>query len=51
MAQPIRSFTEINSSITEQSNIFEFPPTGESFPWNKVDEDRDDDDTGLPSGD
>jgi len=51
MAQPIRPFAEVNSSVTEQSNMFEFPPTGETSPWNKDDENRDDEDTGLPSGD
>jgi len=51
MAQPIRPFAEINSSVAEQSNMFEFPPTEDTYPWNKVDEDRDDDNTGLPSGD
>jgi hypothetical protein len=51
MTQPIRPFADINSSVTEQSNMFQFPPTEETFAWNKVDEDEDEDNTGLPSGD
>jgi len=52
MAQTLRSFAEVNAPFAEQSNMFEFPPTEEIFPWNKVDEDpQDNGDTGLPSGD
>jgi len=32
--------------------MFEFTPSGEIFPWNKGnEEDQDDEDTGLPNGD
>ena len=52
MAQTSRPFTELNNSYTEPSSMFEFPPNEETFPWNKIEEeDKDNGDTGLPSGD
>ena len=54
MAQPPRPFAELNSSFTDQSNMFGYMNTEEMFAWNKVeDEDKEEDlhegETGLPS--